>query len=52
MSKVRVWREMVEYLAANRKLLLLPVLLMMALLGGVAMLAQSPSLAPIIYALF
>lgn len=52
MAKVRVLKEMVEYLAHNKKLLLLPIIILLALVGMVALVAQSQALAPFIYSLF
>ncbi len=52
MSKMRVVRELVAYLARNKKLFLLPLLVLLAFFGLAALLAQSQSLAPFIYSLF
>lgn len=52
MAKLRVIREMAAYLANHKKLLLIPLLIVLALVGLVAVLAQSQSLAPFLYPLF
>lgn len=52
MAKTRVIRELVAYLAHNKKLILLPVLVLLALAAAVALVAQSQAIAPFIYSLF
>jgi hypothetical protein len=45
-------RELWIFLRINKKLWLLPIILVMVLLGGLLMLAQGSVFAPFIYALF
>lgn len=45
-------KEMWAYLKARKKFWLLPILLMMALLGGLIVLTQGSAVAPFIYTLF
>ena len=44
--------EFVRFLKARRKLFLLPVIVMIAVFGGLLLLAQSSAVAPFIYTLF
>jgi hypothetical protein len=44
--------ELYRMMAARRKLLLLPFLLVLVLLGGLLALAQGSVVAPFIYAIF
>jgi hypothetical protein len=44
--------EFWRFLVARRKLWLLPVLLALALVGGLLVFAQSAALGPLIYAIF
>jgi uncharacterized protein DUF5989 len=44
--------ELWEYMRERRKFWLLPILVMMALLGGLIVLSQGSALAPFIYTLF
>lgn len=45
-------RELWAYMRTRKKFWLTPVLLVMALLGGLLMLAQGSAFAPFIYTLF
>ena len=45
-------REFLSYLAARRKLWLLPLIITLLVVGGLLILAQSTALAPFIYTLF
>lgn len=44
--------ELWEYMRERRKFWLLPILVMMAVLGGLIVLSQGSALAPFIYTLF
>lgn len=44
--------ELWEYMRERRKFWLLPILVMMALLGGLIVLSQGSALAPFIYTMF
>ncbi len=45
-------RELVQYLAENKKFWLLPIILVVGLLGALLVFAQSSATAPFIYTLF
>ncbi|MBK8013352.1 MAG: hypothetical protein IPK13_18605 [Deltaproteobacteria bacterium] len=45
-------KEMWAFLRARKKFWLLPILLMMALFGGLLLAAQGSAIAPFIYTLF
>jgi len=45
-------REMWTYMRARKKFWLLPILVVLALLGGLIVLAQGSAVAPFIYTLF
>ena len=49
---LRLGGEMLEYYRTNRKLWLVPLVLLMLALGGLAVFGQSSVLAPFIYTLF
>jgi hypothetical protein len=44
--------ELGEFLLARKKYWLMPIVLMMAVLGGLLVLAKGSAVAPFIYALF
>ena len=44
--------EMIEFLKVRKKFWLLPIILMMAILGGLIVLSQGSAVAPFIYTLF
>jgi uncharacterized protein DUF5989 len=44
--------ELWVYMVARRKFWLLPILLMLALFGGIIVLTQGSAIAPFIYTLF
>lgn len=52
MSKSRLVREFMEYLKSNKKLFLIPVLILIALIAVAILVSQSSALAPFIYSLF
>ena len=52
MSKARLVREIWLFLSENKKLWLLPIVMVLLLLGGLLIFAQSSALAPFIYTLF
>jgi len=45
-------RELWQFLRARKKFWLLPIILLMLVMGGLLVLAQSSALAPFIYTLF
>ena len=45
-------RELWRYMRTRKKFWLLPILVVMALLGGLLVLAQGSAVAPFIYTLF
>ena len=45
-------RELWAYMRARKKFWLIPILLVMAILGGLLVLAQGSAVAPFIYTLF
>lgn len=45
-------KELLLFLRQNKKLWLLPIILVMVLLGGLLVLAQGSVIAPFIYTLF
>lgn len=45
-------RELFQFLRARRKFWLVPILLMMALFGGLVVFAKGSAVAPFIYTLF
>ncbi len=47
-----IFRELWEFMRVRKKFWLLPILLIMALLGGLLVLAQGSAVAPFIYTLF
>ncbi len=50
-KKRALWRDVGAFLASNKKWWLLPILLALAVVAGLALLSSSP-LAPFIYPLF
>jgi hypothetical protein len=47
-----ILKELWAYLRARKKFWLIPILLVMAMLGGLLILAQGSAVAPFIYTLF
>ena len=45
-------KELWEYMRVRKKFWLIPILLVMAVLGGLLVLAQGSAVAPFIYTLF
>jgi hypothetical protein len=45
-------KELWEYLKVRKKYWLVPLLLMLAILGGVVVLSQGTAIAPFIYTIF
>jgi hypothetical protein len=45
-------KELIRFLRKNKKLWLLPIIIMMVILGGLLILAQGSVVAPFIYTLF
>jgi hypothetical protein len=45
-------KELIQFLNINKKLWLLPVILLMVLIGALLIFAQGSALAPFIYTLF
>ncbi len=52
MSKASILMEFVQFLKENKKLWLLPMLLVLILLAGIFALGQYSAVAPFIYTLF
>jgi len=52
MAKSRLIKEFFEYISKNKKLWLIPLLILLGLLGLVILVAQSQALAPFLYTLF
>lgn len=52
MGKTRLVREFFQYIARNKKLWLIPILIVFGLVGIAVLVAQSQALAPFIYSLF
>lgn len=50
--KASIFVELVEFLRARKKLWLTPLLIVMAVVGGLLILAEGSVLAPFIYTLF
>ena len=47
-----LFRELWEFMRVRKKFWLLPIILLMALLGGLLVLVQGSAVAPFIYTLF
>jgi hypothetical protein len=47
-----IFREILQFLRERKKLWLLPIIIIMAVLGGLLVLAQGSAVAPFIYTLF
>lgn len=45
-------RELLEFMRVRKKFWLLPIIIIMALLGGLLLLVQGTAVAPFIYTLF
>jgi hypothetical protein len=45
-------KELIRFLKKNKKLWLLPIIIVMIILGGLMILAQGSVIAPFIYTLF
>lgn len=52
MSKMRVVKDFLSYIAENKKLWLLPLLIILGLVALAALITQAPAVAPLIYSLF
>ena len=52
MSKLALAKEMWLFLRANKKLWLLPMIIILLLMGVLLVFAQSSALAPFIYTIF
>ena len=52
MSQVRVARELWMFMRERKKWWLLPILLVLFLVGGLLVFAQTSALAPFIYTIF
>lgn len=52
MSKLRILRQYFQFLGAQKKWWLLPLVIVLLLLGVVIVLAQGSAIAPFIYTLF
>ena len=52
MSKLSILGEFTEFLKENKKLWLLPIIIVLVLLGALLVFAQTSALAPFIYTVF
>jgi len=52
MSKLSMFGELWAFMRQNKKLWLLPIIIVLVLLGGLLVFAQSSALAPFIYTIF
>jgi hypothetical protein len=52
MSKGKLLRQFFQYLAENKKLWLLPVLIVLGIVAIAILVSQSQAIAPFIYSLF
>lgn len=52
MSKSRLAKEFLEYITVNKKLWLMPILIVLGLIVLAVIVSQAPALAPFIYTLF
>jgi len=53
MARSSLFKEFIDFLKDNKKWWLLPIFFVLAILGGIFLIAQtSPALAPFIYTLF
>lgn len=52
MSKLRLVKEFFQYIAENKKLWLVPIIILLGLIGLVVVVSQSQAIAPFIYSLF
>ncbi len=49
---MKILRELFYFMVENKKLWMLPVVLVTVLLGGLLVLSQGSAVAPLIYAIF
>lgn len=52
MSKLKVVKEFFEYVKENKKLWLIPLLILLGIVGIAIIVSQSQAIAPLIYSLF
>ncbi len=52
MAQAGLARELWEFMRKRKKFWLLPIILVMAMIGGILVLAQGSALAPFIYTIF
>ena len=52
MAKTKLIREFIDYIRQNKKLWLIPILIILGLVGLAVIISQSQALAPFIYSLF
>jgi len=52
MSKLRLVKEFFQYIGQNKKLWLIPLIIILSLIGIVVLVSQSQAIAPFIYSLF
>jgi len=52
MSKFKLVKEFFQYLGENKKLWLIPIIVILGLIGLVVIISQSQAIAPFIYSLF
>lgn len=52
MSKLKIVKEFFEYIGHNKKLWLIPVIIILFIFAAAIIVSQSQALAPFIYSLF
>ncbi len=52
MSKTRLVKEFFQYIRENKKLWLIPIIIILILVGAAVLISQSQAIAPFIYSLF
>ncbi len=52
MSKFRLLKEFFQYMGENKKMWLIPIIVIFALVAIVLLVSQSQAIAPLIYTLF
>jgi uncharacterized protein YdaL len=52
MGKMKLAKEFLEYVRHNKKLWLIPILILLGIIGLAIIVSQSQAIAPFIYSLF
>jgi len=52
MAKTRLVKEFFQYLGENKKMWLIPIVIILLIIGVVVVISQSQAIAPFIYSLF